>query len=62
MSENVNVCWRRRAIVSLGDKDLSNRPTAAINACDIVRNIRDKAAPGREGILADGICNLLTPS
>jgi hypothetical protein len=55
VSENVNVCWRRRAIVSLGDSDLSNRPIAAINATEMVRNVREKTVPGREGILADGI-------
>jgi hypothetical protein len=32
VSENVNGCWRRRTIVSLGDSDLSSRPTAAISA------------------------------
>jgi len=42
LSENMNVCWRRRAIVSLGDSDLSNRPIAAINATEMVRNVREK--------------------
>lgn len=55
VSENVNVCWRRRAIVSLGDNDLSNRPIAAINATEMVWYVREKTVPGREGILADGI-------
>jgi hypothetical protein len=51
VSENVNVCLRRRAIVSLGDNDLSNRPTATINACKTIRDVCDKAVPRREGIL-----------
>jgi hypothetical protein len=55
VSGNVKVCWRRRAIVSSGDSDLSNRPTAAINACEMVRNVRDMTAPGREDILVNGI-------
>jgi len=53
--EKVNVCWRRRAIVSLGDSDLSKRPTAAINACEMTRKVRGKTLPVREGILTDGI-------
>jgi hypothetical protein len=53
--EKVNVCWRRRAIVSLGDSDLSKRPTAAINACEMVRKVRGKTLPVREGILTGGI-------
>lgn len=54
VSENVNVCWRRRVIESRGDKDLSSRPTAAMKACKMVRSARDIAMPGWKDILASG--------
>ena len=46
VSLRVKVCFLKRCMVSLGESDLSIRPTAAIKAAHTRFRARDTAAPG----------------